>query len=116
MRKRQNHLALLNALYKDAGRVALYGLMSGWRWHEVGLWFCREWELEETAVTATVITKKAVGDITACLAFTVENGEEFKHNWLPTLDMSLRVMANNVIQYRFSKKPTASSVCLQADA
>ena len=32
----------LDALYVDDGRVALYGLRSGWRWHDGGLWYCKE--------------------------------------------------------------------------
>ena len=37
-----NNIALeLDALYVDDGRVALYGLRSGWRWHVGGLWRLR---------------------------------------------------------------------------
>ena len=101
----------------DDGRVALYGLRSGWRWHDGELWFCKEWELEDSKKTVTARTMKAIGDsmknITACLAFTVESGEDFGDNWLPILDMSLKVTADNAIQYRLYEKPTTIRVCLQ---
>ena len=94
----------LDAMYVDDGRVALYGLRSGWRWHYGGLWFCREWELGDATMPASARTKKAIGDskkdITACLAFTVESGEEFGDNWLPTLYMSLRVTIDNTFSLR----------------
>ena len=38
-----SHVTLeLDAVYVDDGRVALYGLRSGWRWHDGGLWYCKE--------------------------------------------------------------------------
>ena len=43
-----NNITLeLDALYVDGGRVALYGLRSGWRWHDEGLLYCKEWEAED---------------------------------------------------------------------
>ena len=109
----------LDALYVDDGRVALYGLRSGWRWFRGGLWFCREWEIEDATKSPISRTKDAIGasmsNITDCLSFTVESEEDFESAWLPTLDMSLRVNKHNIIQYMFFEKPTSSSVCLQAD-
>ena len=79
----------LDALYVDDGTVALYGLRIGWRWHDGGFWFSREWEIDDAAMTATARMKKAFGDsmdkITAFLAFTVESGEEFIDKWFPHL-------------------------------
>jgi hypothetical protein len=34
---------------------------------------------------------------------------------MPTLDFKLRVNSNNIIEYSFFEKPTASNRCLQAD-
>ena len=33
--------------YVDDGRVVLYGLRAGWRWTGGGLWYCKEWEIED---------------------------------------------------------------------
>ena len=94
-----NVILELDALYVDDGRVALYGLMSGWRLFKGGLWFCREWEVEDSAKTIISRTKEAVGasmsNITDCLSFTVESEEDFESSWFPTLDKSLRVSEKN---------------------
>ena len=86
--------------------MIMYGLRAGWRWHDGGLWYCKEWEVEDCSETITARTKAAIGEsmlgITACLDFTVETGEEFPSNWLLTLDMSLSVRGDNIILYQFS--------------
>ena len=43
-------------------------------------------------------------DIYPYLKFTIEVGEG-DEGWLPTLDTQLRVEDNNVVSYRFYKKP-----------
>ena len=48
------------------------------------------------------------GNLVECLSFTIETHEEFSTEWLPTLDMSLKIDENNQVQYQFFKKPTAS--------
>ena len=53
--------------------------------------------------------------LTECLKFTTETSEEFSDGWLPTLGFKIRVSANNIIQYCFYEKPTASNRCLQAE-
>ena len=64
-------------------------------------------------------TKRVIGPsmsgLTKCLEFTVETEEDFADNWLPTLDLNIRVNEDNKIVYKFFEKPTASKVCLQAD-
>ena len=108
-----------DALYVDDGRVIMYGLRAGWRWHDGGLWYCKQWEVEDCSKTITARTKAAIGasmlGITACLDFTVETDEEYPSNWLPTLDMDLRVRGDNIILYQFFEKPTSSKMCLQSD-
>ena len=102
----------------DDGRVILYGLRAGWRWHDGGLWFCKQWEVEDCTNTSTERTKCAIGEsmkgITMCLDFTVETGEEYDSDWLPTLDMSMKVRGDNIILYKFFEKPTSSKLCLQS--
>ena len=53
--------------------------------------------------------------LTKCLAFTAETCEDFADGWLPTLDFKIRVNRDNIIEYSFFEKPTASNRCLQAD-
>ena len=97
-------------MYVVDGRLILYGLRAGWRWQDGGLWYCKQWEVEDSTKTITARTKSAIGEsmlgMTACLDFTVETGEEYQSNWLPTLDMSLSVRGDNIILYQFYEKPT----------
>jgi hypothetical protein len=53
--------------------------------------------------------------LTKCLAFIAETSEDFADGWLPTLDFKIRVNSENIIEYSFYEKPTASNRCLQAD-
>ena len=56
----------------------------------------------------------AMQGLVDCLTFTVETEEDFSDGWLPTLDIKLRIDAQNQIQYSFFEKPTGSDRCLQA--
>ena len=47
-----------------------------------------------------------------CLKFTTELGEG-EENWLPTLDIKLRVERKNVESYRFYEKPSTTNVMMQ---
>ena len=106
-----------SGFYVDDGRVFMHPLRPGWRWTEDGLWYCREWELEDESLSNIEITKRAVGKsmdgMIECLTFTVESQEDFENDWLPTLDLNIRVDKENVINYMFFEKPTTSQVCLQ---
>ena len=46
-----------DALYVDDGRVFLYGLRAGWRFHGGGLWYCKQWEEEDVEMSAMMRTK-----------------------------------------------------------
>ena len=100
-----------DALYVDDGRVFLYGLRAGWRFHGGGLWYSKQWEEEDVEMLAMMRTKNILAEtmknITSRLNFTMETGEEFDDSWLPTLDISLLVNNNNQILYKFFEKPTA---------
>ena len=78
-----------SGFYVDDGRVFMNLIRPGWRWVEGGLWFCREWEEEDTLLTNIEVSKRAIGlsmdGMVECLAFTVESQVEFPDNWLPTL-------------------------------
>ena len=104
--------------YVGDGRIFLHGLRAGCGWVGEGLWFCKEWEMEDEEKTDTERTKDDMGKcmegLVKCLAFTMESGEDFD-GWLPTLDLNMKVAQDNQIIYKFFKKPTARKVCLQAD-
>ena len=105
--------------YVDDARAYMYPLRAGWRWECDGLWYRKEWEQEDALLSPTERTKRAVHGsmqgLTKCLKFTVETSEDFADGWLPTLDFKLRVNSNNIIEYSFYEKPTASNRCLQED-
>ena len=86
---------------------------------EEKLWYCKEWEIEDSNLSGLKITKRAIGasldGLVDCLTFTVEGQDDFPDSWLPTLDISLKVDGENIVLYRFFEKPTTSQVCLQAN-
>ena len=47
------------------------------------------------------------------LHFTVESGADYEDGWLPTLDTSLEVSRNNVVNYRYFEKPTTTNTTLR---
>ena len=63
-------------------------------------------------ITRRVIqgTLKGVEDY---LSFTLETGEDFGDNWLPTLDLSIAVNKDNRVLYRYFEKPTSSNITVQ---
>ena len=105
--------------YVDDARVFMFPIRAGWRWEGGELWYKKEWEDEDALLSDTERTKRVVygsmQGLTKCLAFTAETGEDFPDGWLPTLDFKIRVNLNNIIEYSFYEKPTASNRCLQAD-
>ena len=105
--------------FVDDARVFLYALRPGWRWEGNGLWYKKEWEVEDSFLSPIERTKRMIlasmQGLTKCLAFTVETCEDFENGCLPTLDFQLRVTINNIIEYSFYEKPTAPNRCLQAD-
>ena len=105
--------------YVDDARAYLYPIRPGWRWEEGGLWYKKEWEIEDELLSPVERTKRVIQEsmvgVTKCLKFTTETSEDFEDGWLPTLDFKLRVNSNNIIEYSFYEKPTASNRCLQED-
>ena len=103
----------------DDARAYMYPIRPGWRWEEGSLWYRKEWEREDELLSPTERTKRVVQEsmigVTKCLRFTAETCEDFEDGWLPTLDFKLRISANNIIEYTFFEKPTASNRCLQED-
>ena len=58
-------------------------------------------------VTRRVVDGSMQG-VYSFLKFTTETGEDFGDDWLPTLDLSLRVDARGQVLWKFYEKPTAS--------
>ena len=79
--------------------------------------FCLKWEREDQELSNMEITRRVtlgtLEGVEEFLTFTMETGEDFGDNWLPTLDTSLHVNQNNQVLYRFYEKPTASNVTVQ---
>ena len=44
--------------YVDDGRLILYPIRSGWRWHRGGLWFRADWEEEDLSLSCIERTKR----------------------------------------------------------
>ena len=105
--------------YVDDARAFMYPIRPGWRWMRGSLWWRADWEREDLMLSDVEITKRAVfgsmQGLTDCLSFTVETQEDFPDGWLPTLDFKIRITKDNIVEYTFFTKPTASDVCLQAD-
>ena len=89
--------------FVDDARIFLYSIRPGWRWENGGLWFMKEWELEDALLSPTERTKRVVGGsmsgLTECLTFTTETSEEFADGWLPKLGFKLWVSIENIIEY-----------------
>ena len=83
----------------------MHPIKAGWRWLDGGLRSTKEWEREDGSMNG----------LTARLEFTVETEEDFGDGWLLTLGFKIRINAQNIIEYAFYEKPTASNRCLQAD-
>ena len=108
----------LDGRYVDDGRLVLYAIRAGWRWHQGALWYRQDWEVKDRALSDVERTKRAIQGamqgLTSCLSFTVETEEDFSDGWLPTLDLKMRISEDNQIWYTFFEKPTGSDRCLQA--
>ena len=102
--------------YVDDGRIFLYPFKAGWRWWDGGIWYCDQWREEDIWLSPTEITSRIIGGtlsvVEEFLKFTVETGEDFD-GWLPTLDTSLKVGDNNVIQFKFYEKPVGAEQTVQ---
>ena len=77
------------------------------------LYYSLRWELEDqdrTLLDTTKdIVKQTINGIYDFLEFTVETGNDYADNWLPTLDTSLRVNKKNIIEYIYYEKPTTTT-------
>ena len=99
--------------YMDDGRKILHPVLKGWRWINNSLVFCMRWKLEDEGRTAPEITQNIIADslrgIAEYLEFTVESGAYYEDGWLPSLDTSLKMNQDNIMEYRYYEKPTTTN-------
>ena len=107
----------LNSRYMDDGRTALPPIKPGWRWTDNSLKYCINWEQEDQELSNMEITRRCLIGTLNCvedyLKFTVETGEDFADEWLPTLDTRLKVSGSNQVLHGFFEKPTNSNITIQ---
>ena len=76
-----------------------------------------EWEKLDQELSAMEITRRVIQGtlkgVEDYLSFTLEPGEDFGDNWLPTLDLSIAVNKDNRVLYRYFEKPTSSNITVQ---
>ena len=81
------------------------------------MYYSLRWELEDqdrTLLDTTKdIVKQTINGIYDFLEFTVETGNDYTDNWLPTLDTSLRVNERNIIEYIYYEKPTTTNTTIR---
>ena len=65
-----------------------------------------------TQMTIMVLRETLVG-IEGYLRFTIDSGEDYGDNWLPTLDTSLRINEDNVVEYEYFEKPTTTNTTIR---
>ena len=102
--------------YMDDGRAFLYPLQPGWRWINGELQYTLKWRTEDIEISGEERTRRALDksmqEVYSCLKFTTELGEG-EENWLPTLDIKIRIERTNMVSYRFYEKPSTTNVMMQ---
>ena len=104
--------------YMDDGRVLLHAIKSGWRWEDKELVWKEEWAKEDDHLSAQMITKRVMDgsmqEVFSFLKLTTEVGEDYPDDWLPTLDVSLKVeQEDGEVLWRFYEKPTTAPTTVQ---
>ena len=98
------------ARYVDDIRVIMKAIKLGWRWNTKEFEYREEWRTEEEEEGLTKTRKTArvmeamMNSIMKGMRFTMEIGEDFKDNSLPTLDTRLW-MEEGRIRYSYYEKP-----------
>ena len=102
--------------YMDDGRMFLFALKNGWRWRMGELQFSQRWRMEDMELTGVEITRRALEgsmqEVMKSLNFTTEV-EEGDDQWLPTLDVKIRIEESNRISYQHYEKPTTTNTMVQ---
>ena len=104
--------------YMDDIRVILMAIKEGWRWHQEGLYWCKEWEEEDKMKEESQETRtsrlilESMNSVLDFLTFTEESPSDFEDNKLPTLDIKIWI-ARGKIWYQFFQKPMSNNVVIQ---
>ena len=107
--------------YMDDLRAFLFATKMGWRWHEGGLWWCKQWEVEDKREglcdlgRTTKLLEAMMRDVMNFLKMTMETALDFEDRMLPTLDTKLWIREDNKVMYLFFEKKMASNQALQKD-
>ena len=115
----ENGLDVMTGIrYMDDIRAFLKAIREGWRWWEDRLCFCEEWRIEDlkdgksaTRRTAEILLQ-IMNSIMPFLRFTLEIGEEFSDQKLPTLDVKIWVKGGKLILHDFFEKPMSTNLVL----
>ena len=113
----QSKLGLIAQLffrYIDDVRVYLAPIRKGW-W-----WSCKGWIFDpdkqdnrnEEQRTKEELAK-SFGDVFDFLNFTTESAEEFNDQFLPTLDVKVKVLDGGCVIFRHFSKPMINNIVLQ---
>ena len=101
------------ARYVDDFRAIMKAIKLGWRWNGKELEFREEWKTEDEREGLTKSRKTArvmnamMDSIMKGMKFTMEIGEDFEDNTLPTLDTRLWIEEEQ-IRYSFYEKPMSN--------
>ena len=102
--------------YKNNGRACLPPIKAGWRWIDGGVKYKEEWRRCDEGLSGQEITRRvlegSMQEVYGFLKFTTEVGEG-EENWLPTLDIKIRVEENNIISFSYYQKPSVTNVTVQ---
>ena len=110
---------LTGSRYMDDIRAFLASIKEGWRWWQGELRYCNAWRMEDlkegksrTERTAIILIE-IMNSILPFLKFTLEIGDQFKDNKLPTLDLKLW-MENGLIEFEYYEKPMSTNLVVHA--
>ena len=109
--------------YMDDLRAFLSSIREGWRWHEGRLCYCEVWREEDAEAGLSVarrtgnILLSSMNEIYSFLKFTLELGEDFEDNLLPTLDTKIgKDEQTNTFFFEFFEKLMTTNMVVQADS
>jgi hypothetical protein len=107
----ENNLEVLTGMrYMDDIRSFIKAIQEGWRWWEGRLCWSEKWRQEDLKAGKTASRRTAeilleiMNSIMTFLTFTLEIGEDFHDQKLPTLDVKIWVDKNKIF-FDFFEKP-----------
>ena len=102
----------------DDVRIVLMAIRHGWRWLEGGLYYHKDWEVDDLKagksleeVTHSVILN-SMNETLSFLKFTKEVPEDFEDKKLPTLDLRIW-LSDGRLWYQFFDKSMSNNILIQ---